>query len=351
MLRSERDVALTPQDFAQTVEAIAAVQLPDGSIPWFAGGPLDPWDHVEAAMALTIGGRPERARDALLWLAREQRPDGSWPAKLRSGRVIDPTRDANFCAYIAVGLWHHWLATGDDSLLWEIWPCVDRSTAFTLDLQREDGAVRWARDEMGVAWPGALLTSCSCIHLSIRCAIAIAEHVGHERPDWELSLLSLREVLINSPERFEPKDRFSMDWYYPVLGGALEGSRARQRLEQGWDTFVVDGLGVKCVRDRPWVTVAETSELVLALDAAGMCDAALEVFSWIQYLRSDTGAYWTGATFPDGLRWPREKPTWTSAAVVLAAAALENRTPASGLFRGEGLPAMSVSSDSIPDAL
>ena len=53
-----------------------------------------------------------------------------------------------------------------------------------------------------------------------------------------------------------------MDWYYPVLGGALRGAAAAERLARGWDTFVVPGLGVRCVSDQPWVTVAETCELV-----------------------------------------------------------------------------------------
>ena len=34
-------------------------------------------------------------------------------------------------------------------------------------------------------------TGSSSVHASLRCAIAIAEHLGHERPDWELSLGSL----------------------------------------------------------------------------------------------------------------------------------------------------------------
>ena len=60
-----------------------------------------------------------------------------------------------------------------------------------------------------------------------------------------------------------------MEWYYPVLGGALRGAAARARIDERWDDFVVPGLGIRCVDDRPWVTGAETCELVLALDAIG----------------------------------------------------------------------------------
>ena len=60
-----------------------------------------------------------------------------------------------------------------------------------------------------------------------------------------------------------------MDWYYPILGGALRGRAADARIDERWGDFVVDGLGIRCVDDRPWVTGAETCELVLALDALG----------------------------------------------------------------------------------
>ena len=63
------------------------------------------------------------------------------------------------------------------------------------------------------------------------------------------------------------KSRFSMDWYYPVLCGAVTGGEARRRIDKFWDKFVVPDWGVRCVSDRPWVTMAETSELVLTLAA------------------------------------------------------------------------------------
>ena len=51
---------LTAAEVAATVDTIAAVQLPTGMIPWFPGGHADPWNHVEAAMALALGGRRAR---------------------------------------------------------------------------------------------------------------------------------------------------------------------------------------------------------------------------------------------------------------------------------------------------
>ena len=47
---------LYPQEFFKpTIEFLLKSQLADGSIPWFEGSYADPWDHVEAAMGLSIG--------------------------------------------------------------------------------------------------------------------------------------------------------------------------------------------------------------------------------------------------------------------------------------------------------
>ena len=53
-----RDIegVLSAADLQRTVEHIAQWQLPNGMIPWFPGGHADPWNHVEAAMALDLVG-------------------------------------------------------------------------------------------------------------------------------------------------------------------------------------------------------------------------------------------------------------------------------------------------------
>jgi hypothetical protein len=324
-----------------TASAIASVQEPSGAIPHTPGGIADPWNHIEAAMALDVGGLHERAARAYSWLFSVQRPDGSWPAAFRAGATTDEMTDSNFVAYSAVGTWHHYLSTGDIGFLHRAWPFVERAIDNVLDVQRADGTICWARDALGRVWDGALLTSSSCIHLSLRCGIASAEALGGDRPDWELSAQLLGEAL-RGPSNFEPKDRFSMDWYYPVLSGALGLQEAERRIHERWDEFVIEGKGVRCVSDRPWVTSGETSELILACDAIGLRDEALALYDWVQHLRADDGAYWIGATWPGGTVWPREKPSWSSGAVVLAADALSGSGGASGMFRGETLPPVPV---------
>jgi len=164
-----------------TIDAIASQQLADGNIPWVPDGHTDPWNLVEALMALDLGGRYEQARAAYEWLESKQRADGSWHAYYIGDEIEDPTLDTNVTCYVATGAWHHYLSTGDTTYLRALWPMVEGAIDFALDYQRETGEIAWRGDDPD---DGALLTGSSSIHLSLRCAIAIAERLGHERPDW-----------------------------------------------------------------------------------------------------------------------------------------------------------------------
>jgi hypothetical protein len=336
---------LSADQAAATAASIAAAQEPSGAIPWFPGGHVDPWDHVECAMALSATGRYAEARRAYDYLRRTQRADGSWPAKVVAGRVVEAAAETNHCAYVAVGVWHHLLVTGDDEFAARMWPTVQRATEFVLAAQTPRGEVGWLVDGARVD-ADALLTGCSSTYQALRCALALADWVGEPQPDWEIDAGRLAHVVAEHPEAFLDKGRFSMDWYYPVLGGAVRGARAHARLDASWDAFVVPGLGARCVADQPWVTGAETCELVLALDAVGDRDRALALFADIQHLRTPAGAYWTGWQFAERVNWPDERSTWTAAAVLLAADALSRTTPGSGIFRAERLPA---GVDLVPD--
>lgn len=319
-----------------TVAAIAAEQEPDGALPWFRGGPLDPWDAVEAAMALDLGGEHARARAAYRWLAARQRPDGSWAAEYRDGAETSPAAESNHAGYLAVGVWHSWLLTRDHGLVAGLWPAVRRGLDLVTRMQLPGGAVGWALRPDGTPDHTALLTGNASLFQALRCGIALAGLLGEPQPDWELAADDLGAALRDRPDAFADRSRYSMDWYYPVLGGAVTGAAADARLAAGWNRFVVPGLGARCVADRPWVTGAETCELALALAAAGRPDAALEQVAAMQHLRADDGSYWTGYVYPDDARWPVERTTWTAAAVVLAADALSGATAAAGLFTDPG---------------
>ena len=329
---------LTAEQLRQTVDAIASWQLPNGMIPWFPGGHADPWNHVEAAMALAIGGRRAEAERAYRWLAELQRPDGSWHQYYLEQSIEQDKLDANVIAYVATGIWHHHLLFDDRSFIEAMWPTVEAAIDFVLDLQTPRGEILWARHADGTPWSFALLTGSSSICHSLRCAIALAELLGHDRPDWELSAARLAHVISahaagEMPDAFAPKHRWAMDWYYPVMAGVLTGDRGLERLDSRSETFIVEGMGVRCVSDRPWITAAETCECLLAYLSLGQRDRALELFSWAQQLRADDGQYFTGIVFPEMVHFPgNERSTYTAASIVLAADALAGDTAASRLF-------------------
>jgi hypothetical protein len=333
-----------PADMLQTARSIAAVQRPDGAIPW-PDGHVDPWDHVECAMALSACGLPLQARLAYQWLRETQRPDGSWPRTTGGpgadfpGEVTDDAAESHHAAYVAVGVWHDYLVTGDRRFAARMWPTVQAAVEWVLDLQTRRGEVAWERDGSGAPGGFALLSGCASILQGLRCALALAGLAGEARPDWELAAGQLGHVIACHPDAFADKSRFSMDWYYPVLGGALRGSAGTERLALGWDTFVVPGLGVRCVSDQPWVTVAETCELALALDACGQRARAHEVFATVGPLRHGDGSYWTGWQYVNQDHFPAERSGWTSAAVVLAADALTGFSGGAGVFRAIPAPA------------
>jgi hypothetical protein len=137
---------------------------------------------------------------------------------------------------------------------------------------------------------------------------------------------------------FAPKERWAMDWYYPVMTGTMEGSQAKDRLASLWDTFVMDGLGVRCVSDEPWVTAAETAECALAHAALGDTSTARTLLSWTRPHRNDDGSYTTGLVHPEGIPFPEnERTAYTAAAIILAVDSTVGASPGSRLFKHGGL--------------
>jgi hypothetical protein len=328
---------LSADQVRATGAAIAAEQQASGAIGW-PDGHVDAWNHIECAMALTACGLHEQARRAYGWLARTQQGDGSWPVRAADGTDTDHTAESNHAAYAAVGVWHELLVTGDEDFAAAMWPVVRAAIDFAVGLQTARGEIIWRRLADGSPDSYALLTGSSSMYTSLRCGIALADRVGDPQPDWELAAALLGHAVACHPDVFADKSRFSMDWYYPVLGGPVRGEAAERMLKAGRDTYLVPGLGVRCVRDEPWVTGAETCELAIALDAVGDRDQALELFGQIQFLRDPAGAYWTGWQFENRKHFPHEKSTYTAAAVVLAADTLAastgaGSTGAAGLFR------------------
>ena len=340
------DGVLTSAQVEQTAATIEAVQEPSGAIPWSRGEHTDVWNHLESAMGLLVGGRRDAAERAFAWVRDTQRADGSWPMKIVAGEVEDHSGESNMTAYVAVATWHHWLVLQDKEFVRGMWPTVRRALDHVVSLQLPFGGIAWSQEWRDGAPAAvneeALLAGSSSIHHSLRAGVALAELVGEPQVEWELAGGRLGHALREHRDLFLDKSTFSMDWYYPVLGGAVRGEAAHAMLAERWDIFVEPGLGIRCVATNPWVTGAETCELVLALEAIGDRDRALRLFADMQHLRTDDGSYWTGYVLPtdvdkEGVNWPGEQTTYTAAAVILAVDALSDTTPGADLMRGTTL--------------
>ena len=174
---------LYPEDFFRaTIEFLKREQQADGSIPWFEGGHADPWDHVESAMRLSIGGEYDAAERAYFWLRDSQLADGSWWAAYRNGEVDNrERRETNFVAYIATGVWHHYLISQRREFLQAMWPCMQRAINFVVGQQSPHGDINWAVDADGQSMEDALVTGCASIYKSLECAWNISVVLGEPR--------------------------------------------------------------------------------------------------------------------------------------------------------------------------
>lgn len=337
-------------DIRACADRIEALQRRDGSIPWVEAGVWDPWNHGESAMGLAVAGREEAVHAALDALEERQLADGSWEGELGAGIPMDATgeriapppvpataRDTNFTGYAAVTVLRCALALDEPRLIARHAGMVTRALDWVMAHQSEHGDVVWRAPDPGQALEDvdALRAGNASLFKSFECGLRLADALGNRRPDWARARKRIGEALIHRPERFDRKlDRscYAMDWYYPVLAGVVTGAAARKHLEQGWETFVVEDLGCRCVSAEPWVTAAETAELALACLSVGKTETARALIADLAPLFCEKSGYWMGWQYELGAVWPKEAPSWTAGAIILAADALYALSPGSDLL-------------------
>ena len=318
-------------------EYITKCQNRLGAIAWEPNGKVDPWDHVESIMALNLLDFKEEALKGFDWLISSQEQDGSWYSEYQGEKITNLNKETNFCAYISSGALHHFLNFKELSFLEKIWPTLKKSIEFVISGQTDEGDILWAKDDNEEWMDDSLLTGCASIFKSLNDFNKIAKTLGYEEFILKEEIKKLKDSIINKSERFdrtwESKARYSMDWYYPVLCGIYSKQDSKKIINERWDEFVVPGLGCKCVSEEPWVTVAESCELILALNKIDEKKTALEIFENISRLIDlKDKLFWTGYVYKDDKFWPIEKPSWTAAAVVLAANSLFEFNSTSNFF-------------------
>ena len=312
-------------------------QFLSGAIPSNQDGSHDPWDHLEAVMGLTTLGYYDQALKGLHWMAANQNEDGSWYNLYQDEEPLETNKQTNYASYIAVAVWHFYLLNNDINFLQTFWEPVKKGILFSLSLQHNNGAIAWNIDESKKIDEDYLLTGCSSIAKSLECAIAICQILEWQslESEWRAAHSKLITALEHPSKIFDLKkdrSRFSMDWYYPILGGVNSKQRIASLITNIEDSFWIKGLGIKCVSDEPWITVAETSECSIAYKKIGEDKIALELLHNAIAIVDREGIPCMGWQFHENIYWPEETPSWTSAACILAADANNHLTNASKLF-------------------
>jgi hypothetical protein len=247
--------------------------------------------------------------------------------------VKESKLDSNVCAYVGAGVWHHWQCSDDLAAAERFWPMVERAMHFVLNMRRKDGTILWAKEVDAEPWSYSLLTGSSSIRHSLHCAANLGALLGEPRPLWRAAADAIDAVINHSPTSFEPKDRWAMDWYYPVLAGALIDDDAKLRLNEQWESFYMSDRGIRCVSDEPWITASETAECAIAHSAIGDQQTAAELLSLTTAHRNPDGSYLTGLVYPQRIAFPADEiSAYTGAAVILAADAQLALSPAHKLF-------------------
>ena len=181
-------------------------------------------------------GEVEAAERAYEWCRRTQRDDGSWPMKVvaRRGRgrqrrdqherlpggrrlapLAGPSRPGVRRAVLARRATRRWTSS------WR--------------MQLPFGGIAWAQEwHDGVPAAvnrDALLAGCSSIYQSLRAGVALAELMGEPQPDVGAGRRAARPRAARAPRPVPGQVTFSMDWYYPVLGGAVRGDAGRALID------------------------------------------------------------------------------------------------------------------------
>ena len=319
---------------------IKSIQYKSGAIPSNEDGTHDPWDHIESIMGLNIYKDIEASKSAFNWLTHHQNSDGSWYAKYYKTDAIEKNKPTHFSPYIAVAALHFFRIFKDINFLQSIWSSIELAVNFSVELQQDNGTIPWSINNNSQIENDYLLTGCSSILKSIECSIALSKILNKTEniEKWKKAHLLLSNAIKDPDGKFDlikDRKRFSMDWYYPILSGCLKQDEKSYYINKIFKDFYLDGIGIKCVIEEPWVTVAETSEFILALMCAGYDDEAKRLLFDVLNISDEEGIPFMGWQYEQNIFWPEEKPSWTAAALMLSADCVFDYSDASDLFKSD----------------
>tara|TARA_B100001250_G_scaffold378074_1_gene367650 strand:+ start:102 stop:1151 length:1050 start_codon:yes stop_codon:yes gene_type:complete len=338
----DKSKALNRNLFESLGNYIKSIQLESGAIPSNKDGSHDPWDHIESIMGLNFVNEKESSKLAFEWLIKNQNTDGSWFSKYNDNHPIEKNKSTHFGPYISVAALHFYKVFEDKEFLEYLWPNIKLALKFSLSLQIPNGTIPWSVDENGQIEEDYLLTGSSSILKSIECGIAISKLLNDQEniTNWTKSYESLSNAIKDPIGKFDllqDRKRFSMDWYYPILSGCLNDKEKNYYIERVFNDFYIKDIGIKCVTEEPWITVAETCEFIIALMISGRGEDAKKLLLDILNICDENYIPYMGWQYEENIFWPKEKPSWTSAAAILAADTVLDFSKASDLFKRDQL--------------
>ena len=335
--KSKGSIVFSKNLYNDLANYIKSIQLQSGAIPSNSDGSHDPWDHIESIMGLNFLSKSDSSKSAFKWLIKNQNADGSWYSKYIGNKPIEINKPTHFSPYISVAALHYHKIYCDIEFLKTLWPSIKAAINFSINIQNDNGTIPWSIDANQKIENDYLLTGSSSILKSIECGIALSNILKDrsQLKDWNLSYQLLSKAIKSPKGKFDllkDRQRFSMDSYYPILSGCLNEDEKKVYIEKVMKKFYVKNIGIKCVEDEPWVTVAETCEFIISLMASNSKELALKLLSDVINISNKKGEPYMGWQYVESIFWPNEKPSWTAAALMISADSVLNHTSAFDLF-------------------
>jgi hypothetical protein len=282
-------------------------QKEDGRIVWDEKGKCDPWDHCECLIALALYEEWDSFNLGVDWFFNNLNEDGLIHPEFKNITVTHKHFESHHAPYIILPLMQAVLMGRDDLITPNIKSKINIIFDQLDNFKDSDGYYSWAKDSNGLS-DNSLITASMSIFLSLK-ALNNSTNIKFNQNLWYSKFN--RDGIDRS--------RFSMDFYYPYMC-AIKNDK--NTFYNDLKDFYVEGLGVKCVKEEPWVTIAESCECIIALLVLGDFETAEKIFNDILQFKNDDGIFPTGYQYKMEIFWPEENSTWTNAAVIIAAHAL-----------------------------
>jgi glucoamylase len=298
-----------------------------------------PRDASFAAAAFAVTGHGAEARSILGFLARTQRPDGTWPARSRADGT--PVADGRAPQLDATGWvpWAVWLASGqgaDRGFARRLWPTVRAAAdAAARSLDRHGlpppGPDYWERTERSPT-----LGTAAALRTGLRAAADLAATLDPARARrWRARAATLGRAI---PARFAGPGGYrhatggggpdaAVTWLAPPFAPATPGVRAALAAAARQLTVPGGGVvpGLRWRRGNAWTPA--TASFALAAAAGGDRTDADRLLGWLLAHRTTLGAFPERVRRADGQPRSVAPIAWTHALVLLALTARAQPLP------------------------